>query len=111
MDRRTDWEHARWLAGYAPPDDSEWLASGRWSPHGWCQVAESEVRSSYPIPIRIRLEADIFRKKLPVGSQRLFDPVANIRSLLHNYLRTALLPSAFASRPAVTIVDTPLAPA
>lgn len=44
MDRRTDWEHARWLAGYIPNDEDREIAIGRWNMYGWCQIAEGEVR-------------------------------------------------------------------
>ncbi|GAA5982793.1 hypothetical protein JCM10908_006792 [Rhodotorula pacifica] len=42
MDRRNDWEHARWLAGHESPDEPYEIATGRWNTHGWCQIAEAE---------------------------------------------------------------------
>ncbi|GAA5884084.1 hypothetical protein JCM6882_002133 [Rhodosporidiobolus microsporus] len=46
VERRNDWEHARWLANFEP-DLSEGgyereVSEGRWSESGWCEVPQGE---------------------------------------------------------------------
>ncbi|GAA5939158.1 hypothetical protein JCM1841_003340 [Sporobolomyces salmonicolor] len=45
VDRRTDWEHARWLAGFEVFDEVREVDEGRWSESGFCEISENEVRS------------------------------------------------------------------
>ncbi|GAA5836364.1 hypothetical protein JCM11251_001473 [Rhodosporidiobolus azoricus] len=42
VERRNDWEHARWLAAYDPEDVDEEVKEGRWSAEGWCEVPQGE---------------------------------------------------------------------
>ena len=46
MDRRTDWEHARWLAGQVPSAEQEerLVQDGTWRAEGWCEMPQGEVR-------------------------------------------------------------------
>lgn len=48
VSRRTDIEHARFLAGYVVDDERKEIAEGRWSESGWCEVPVSEVRRLLP---------------------------------------------------------------
>ncbi|GAA5871463.1 hypothetical protein JCM3774_005606 [Rhodotorula dairenensis] len=61
MDRRSDWEHARWLAGYVPDDEAHEVAIGRWNTFGRCDTAEAEDHA--------------------LASPRIADPLANLRNL------------------------------
>ncbi|GAA5914340.1 hypothetical protein JCM8208_004442 [Rhodotorula glutinis] len=47
MDRRTDWEHARWLAGQVPSAEEEerLVREGTWRAEGWCEVPQGEDSS------------------------------------------------------------------
>ncbi|GAA5873021.1 hypothetical protein JCM1840_007299 [Sporobolomyces johnsonii] len=42
VDRRTDWEHARWLAGFEVFDEVREVDEGRWSESGFCEISENE---------------------------------------------------------------------
>jgi mannosidase alpha-like ER degradation enhancer 1 len=42
--RRTDFEHARYLAGYEILDEAKEIEEGRWSESGYCEISTSEVR-------------------------------------------------------------------
>ncbi|GAA5853829.1 hypothetical protein JCM9279_001680 [Rhodotorula babjevae] len=47
MDRRTDWEHARWLAGQVPSAEEEerLVREGTWRAEGWCEMPQGEDSS------------------------------------------------------------------
>ncbi|KWU45242.1 hypothetical protein RHOSPDRAFT_28872 [Rhodotorula sp. JG-1b] len=75
MDRRTDWEHARWSAGYTPTDEDREIATGRWNIYGWCQIAEGE-------------------NSVHASPRLVVDPLANLRNLVRNYLRSAFVPAS-----------------
>ncbi|GAA5945248.1 hypothetical protein JCM3775_001896 [Rhodotorula graminis] len=47
MDRRTDWEHARWLVGQVPSaeDEERLVRDGTWRAEGWCEVPAGEDSS------------------------------------------------------------------
>ncbi|BGP20642.1 hypothetical protein JCM10213v2_008805 [Rhodosporidiobolus nylandii] len=42
MEHRTDWEQARYLAGYEPEDELKEVEEGRWDANGWCEVVKGE---------------------------------------------------------------------
>lgn len=115
MDRRTDWEHARWLAGYTPTDEDREITTGRWNIYGWCQIAEGEVRRLSCFSRKTVLtahkptaftDADILHKNSVHASPRLVvDPLANLRNLVLNYLRSALVPASPDSLAPVVAAD------
>ena len=56
---RTDFEWARYLTGYVVEDEAKEIASGRWTPTGFCEIPTSEVSSSMVCStVRCCIDAD-----------------------------------------------------
>ncbi|GAA6041395.1 hypothetical protein JCM8097_005223 [Rhodosporidiobolus ruineniae] len=71
MDRRTDWEHARWLAGLevAPEEEEREVSEGRWSAGGWCDLPQGED----PVTVSNRAStAGFLLQSYDVGIELLF---------------------------------------
>ncbi|GAA6059690.1 hypothetical protein JCM10212_000077 [Sporobolomyces blumeae] len=93
VDRRTDWEHARWLAGHEVYDEAREIEDGRWSETGFCEISQNEVR-----PIALRLSASTADsvpgsvKDLPIellfASSASLEIVAPLASQLSQSLET-----------------------
>ncbi|GAA5997552.1 alpha-1,2-mannosidase MNL1 [Rhodotorula paludigena] len=69
MDRRTDWEHARWLAGHtleSEADVAREIAEGRWRADGFCDLPAGEdpnlaaARVSHSLDLLHRSVLDYF---------------------------------------------------
>lgn len=43
VEKRTDWEHARWLTGFEVHDEVREIDEGRWAESGFCEISQNEV--------------------------------------------------------------------
>lgn len=119
MDRRTDWEHARWLAGHtldSAEDVAREVAEGRWRADGFCDLPAGEVRLAC-VSLQAETEnlADAFRKDPNLAAARVSHSLDLLRRSVLDYFfsRTASEsrpPAAAASASPVPPLRVPVLP-